>query len=88
MAQVDMVNYFSILFWFFLLVIIYYLINYTYLLPNLFTNLYVRSLIFKNHLNIMKYKFNIFLKLYYINIYISNIFLVLIIFLKKNLYVF
>lgn len=88
MAQVDMINYFSILFWFLLLVIVYYLINYTYLLPNLFSNIYVRFLIFKNHLNMMIYKFNIFLKLYYINIYISNFFIVLIIFFKKNLYVF
>ena len=46
MAQVDFVNYFSIIIWFNLLFFIFYLINYTYIIPIIYNNLYIRSKIF------------------------------------------
>jgi len=43
MAQVDSVNYFSIIIWFNLLFILFYLLNYTYIVPIIYNNIYIRS---------------------------------------------
>ena len=43
MAQVDFVNYFSIIFWFNLLFLLFYLSNYTYIVPIIYNNIYIRS---------------------------------------------
>jgi hypothetical protein len=43
MAQVDFVNYFSIIIWFNLLFLFFYLLNYTYIVPIIYNNLYIRS---------------------------------------------
>ncbi len=43
MAQVDFVNYFSIIIWFNLLFFFFYLLNYTYIVPIIYNNLYIRS---------------------------------------------
>jgi hypothetical protein len=43
MAQVDFVNYFSIIIWFNLLFLFSYLLNYTYIVPLIYNNIYIRS---------------------------------------------
>lgn len=43
MAQVDSVNYFSIIIWFNLLFFLFYLLNYTYIVPIIYNNIYIRS---------------------------------------------
>jgi len=43
MAQVDFVNYFSIIIWFNLIFICFYFINYLYIVPLIFNNLLMRS---------------------------------------------
>jgi hypothetical protein len=42
MAQVDFVNYFSIIIWFNLLFFLFYLLNYTYIVPLIYNNLSIR----------------------------------------------
>lgn len=42
MAQVDFVNYFSIIIWFNFLFIIFYLLNYSYILPIIYNNICIR----------------------------------------------
>lgn len=56
MAQVDFVNYFSILIWFNFL-FFFYLINYTYILPIIYNNLFIRSKILQNFINKNKLKY-------------------------------
>lgn len=43
MAQVDFVNYFSIIIWFNIIFICFYFINYLYIVPLIFNNLLMRS---------------------------------------------
>lgn len=43
MAQVDFVNYFSILFWFFFLFIIFYILCYSLVLASIYSVLFVRG---------------------------------------------
>jgi hypothetical protein len=43
MAQVDFINYFSIIIWFNLLFLFFYLLNYTYIIPLIYNNLTIRS---------------------------------------------
>lgn len=43
MAQVDSINYFSIIIWFNLLFLFFYLLNYTYIVPLIYNNIYIRS---------------------------------------------
>jgi len=43
MAQVDFINYFSIIIWFNLLFFSFYLLNYTYIVPLIYNNIYIRS---------------------------------------------
>jgi hypothetical protein len=55
MAQVDFVNYFSIIIWFNLLFLFFHLLNYTYIVPIIYNNIYIRNkklqyLIVKNKL--------------------------------------
>lgn len=59
MAQVDFVNYFSILFWFFVSFIIYYSINYTILLPTIYSILCIRYNTYKYIVNCLKLKINL-----------------------------
>jgi hypothetical protein len=42
MAQVDFVNYFSIIIWFNLLFLSFYLLNYTYIVPLIYNNITIR----------------------------------------------
>ena len=62
MAQVDFLNYFPILFWFFFLIIIYYILNYSYILPGLYSILYIRFFLLNLYLIKIKYKFNFYFK--------------------------
>ena len=57
MAQVDFVNYFSIIIWFNFLFLIFYIINYTYMVPLLFNNLFIRSKSLQNNINKNKIKY-------------------------------
>ena len=43
MAQVDFINYFSIIIWFNFLFFIFYLLNYTYIVPLIYNNIFIRS---------------------------------------------
>jgi hypothetical protein len=43
MAQVDFINYFSIIIWFNFLFLFFYLLNYTYIVPLIYNNLTIRS---------------------------------------------
>jgi len=64
MAQVDFVNYFSIIIWFNLLFLSFYLINYTYIVPIIYNNLLIRSKSLQNYINKNKIKYSkIFLPL-------------------------
>ena len=42
MAQVDFINYFSIIIWFNLLFLFFYLLNYTYIVPLIYNNIFIR----------------------------------------------
>lgn len=57
MAQVDFFNYFSILFWFIILFILYYIINYALLVPLLHTN-------FISRVNMLDKGFNLMLRFF------------------------
>ena len=58
MAQVDFANYFSIIIWFNLLFLFFYLINYTYIVPLIYNNLFIRSKNLKNYINKNKIKYS------------------------------
>lgn len=58
MAQVDIVNYFSIIIWFNLLFFFFYMVNYMYILPLIYINLFIRSKILQNFINKNKLKYN------------------------------
>jgi hypothetical protein len=87
MAQVDFINYFSVLFWFFFLFIVYYFINYSFLLPIIYSSLSSRVMIYKSFLKTIKYKnINFFVRI--INKNINYFFIFLIIFKNKIIHVF
>jgi len=86
MAQVDIINYFSILFWFFLLFIINYLINYSFLLPLSYTTISIRFLIYKYYLILFKLRYQSYIKIYNLYFYIRNLFLY-VLNVIKNVYV-
>jgi len=58
MAQVDLVNYFSIIIWFNLLFLMFYIVNYMYLLPLIYNNLSIRSKVLQSFINKNKLKYN------------------------------
>lgn len=87
MAQVDFVNYFSILFWFFLLFVIYYLINYSFLLPSIYSIISTRFFIYKQYINSIKVKFSSYIKNYTFYITLKNTYTVLLFFYKKYIYI-
>jgi len=87
MAQVDFVNYFSILFWFFIFFIIYYLINYSFLLPSIYTIVNTRFYIYKQYISAIKIKFSSYIKNYTFYITLRNSYIVLIFFYKKYIYI-
>lgn len=87
MAQVDFVNYFSILFWFFLFFIIYYLINYSILLPSIYSVITIRFNIYKKYNNILKLKFNRYIKNYNFYITFKNSYIIFIFLLRKWIYI-
>jgi len=60
MAQVDFVNYFSIIIWFNLIFLFFYLMNYMYILPIIYNNLYIRSKIYQSFINKNKLTFGKF----------------------------
>lgn len=88
MAQVDFVNYFSILFWFYILFIIYYLINYSIVLPSIYSLLKVKYNIYFKYFIKLKLQFNYYIKNFLNFIVIKNIFFLLFFLLKKNIYIF
>jgi hypothetical protein len=85
MAQVDFVNYFSILFWFFLLLIIYYLINYSILFPSIYSIIVTRYNIYKALISSLKNKLNCYTK-NYIFIINNSSYIIFSFFLKKCVY--
>lgn len=87
MAQVDFVNYFSILFWFFILFVIYYLINYSLLLPNLYSTIATRYNLYKESINVLKIKFGRYIKNYFFNINSKVTYAIFLFFIKKWIYV-
>lgn len=87
MAQVDFVNYFSILFWFFLLFVIYYIINYTVLLPNIYSIITIRYNIYNKAVNNLKLKVVCYIKKYSFYIAIKNSYIFFLLFLKKCIYI-
>jgi len=87
MAQVDFVNYFSILFWFYIVFVIYYLVNFSVLLPSVYSSLKVRSNIYFSYFIRMKSKIQNTIKGFNIFFYIKKIFLVLFFLLKKSIYI-
>jgi hypothetical protein len=88
MAQVDFINYFSILVWFFILFVIYYLINYSILLPSIHSILFTRKSIYKELFIIIKLKFNSYIKNLNNYFYLKSIFLNFLYFLKTNIYIY
>jgi hypothetical protein len=58
MAQVDFINYFSIIIWFNFLFLVFYLINYTYMVPLLYNNLLMRSKSLQSNINKNKIKYS------------------------------
>jgi hypothetical protein len=62
MAQVDFLNYFSILFWFFILFILMYILNYSYITSIIYSILYIRCFYYASNFLKIKNKFNFFLK--------------------------
>jgi hypothetical protein len=62
MAQVDFVGYSSILLWFFLFIIIFYILNYSYLIPLIYIALFVRKFYYIWRFLKIKNKFNLFNK--------------------------
>jgi len=62
MAQVDILNYFSILFWFFIFFSVFYYINYSFLIPAIHSVAVTRLAIFSNIVRQLKIKFNYFYK--------------------------
>ena len=87
MAQVDFVNYFSILFWFYIIFVIYYLINYTLLLPSIYSTLKVRRNIYISSFLKIKSKVQNTIKGFNTFFYIKKIFSVLFFILKKSIYI-
>ena len=57
MAQADFVNYFSILIWFNFLFFFFYILNYTYIVPIIYNNIYIRSKILLNFVIKNKFKY-------------------------------
>ncbi len=86
MAQVDFINYFSILFWFFILFIIYYLINYSLLLPNLYSAIITRYNLYKESVFILKLKFSRYIKNYFFSINLKPTYIIFLFFIKKWIY--
>lgn len=87
MAQVDFVNYFSILFWFYILFVLYYCINYSIVFPSIYSILKTRYYLYKKYIYKLKSKFNGFIKN---NTIITNnynyAYIIFSFFLKKWLY--
>ena len=88
MAQVDFVNYFSILFWFYILFVVYYLINYSIILPSIYSLLKVRYNIYVKYFIKLKLQLNYYIKNIINFIVIKNIFFLLYFLLKKNIYIY
>jgi len=87
MAQVDFVNYFSILFWFYIIFVIYYLVNYSLLLPSIYSTLKVRKNIYISYFIKIKVKIQNTIKGFNVFFYIKKIFNVLFFFFKKATYI-
>ena len=63
MAQVDLFNYFSIIFWFVWFFSFFYLINYIYIIPSLYISILLRFSYFSFYYNKIKNKVIYFIKL-------------------------
>jgi len=87
MAQVDFVNYFSILFWFYIVFVIYYLVNFSVLLPSVYSTLKVRNNIYIYYFIRIKLKIQNIIKGFNIFFYIKKIFLIFFFLLKKIIYI-
>jgi len=88
MAQVDFVNYFSILFWFYICFIVYYLINYSIILPSIYSLLKVRFNIYVKYFLKLKLQFNYYIKNVINYIILKNIFYIIFFLLKKYIYIY
>ena len=58
MAQVDFVNYYSIIIWFNFIFLFFYFLNYTYVVPIIYNNLFIRSKSLQYYINKNKIKYN------------------------------
>jgi hypothetical protein len=87
MAQVDFANYFSILFWFYIIFVIYYLVNYSLLLPSIYSTLKVRKNIYIFYFIKIKVKIQNTIKGFNVFFYIKKFFNVLFFLLKKSTYI-
>lgn len=88
MAQVDFINYFSILYWFFIIFIIYYLINYSILLPSIFSLVSTRHNIYKELVITIRLKFNSYIKNLYNYFIFKNSYISFLFLLKSNIYIY
>lgn len=59
MAQVDFLNYFSIIIWFNFLFLFFYLLNYTYIIPLIYNNMSIRVKRLQNFIINSKSKYGI-----------------------------
>ena len=85
MAQVDFVNYFSILFWFFFFFNFFYFLCYSIILPLIYSILFVRNIFYIKKFLKVKNKFNFFQKY---KVFISSIEdLILNLFFVKNIFI-
>ncbi len=85
MAQVDFVNYFSILFWFFIFIVIYYLLNYSVLFPSIYSIITVRYNMYKWLITRLKSKIGCYIKNYTYTIN-SNVYIIFTLFFKRWMY--
>ena len=58
MAQVDFVNYFSIIIWFNFIFLFFYIMNYAYIVPIIYNNLLIRTKNLQFYINKNKIKYS------------------------------
>jgi len=86
MAQVDFFNYFSIIFWFVLFFSIFYILNYIYIIPFLYSNLFIRFKYFLFYYNKIKNNITFYVKLKFQNFIAIHKFNIMYLVLKFSLY--
>jgi len=86
MAQVDILNYFPLLIWFFIIFIFYYFIIFCYIIPIFFSSLTVRKL-FLIELLVNIFNFELFFSIFFKYCY-NSILIVLLVNIFKFLRIF